>query len=120
MWNSCDLPLRDDDGYLHWPVLPAWEHEWIYTPRNKAQAVYFFVADVGAFCPDYQDVAGYRHFYSATHIDTDICLSARVCLPHCVPLRVSNVMVIRQYYNDQHRALSLKLTAVKFRRFLNS
>ena len=120
MWPTS----RDDHGCLRWPVLPAWKHEWFSTPCNKAQFVYvcIFFADVGGFCPDYQDGAGCRHLTSVRPrtLTQTFVLSVRVCLPHCLLLRVSNVMVIRQYYNDQFRTLSLKLTAAKFRRFLHS
>jgi len=111
---SCDLPLEVTTAiFVGQFCLPG--STWIYTPCNKARAVYV-VADVGAFYPYYKDGAGYHHFTSVrpNTLTQTFVLSARICLPYCVPLRVSNLMVIRQYHNDQHRALSVKLTAVKF------
>jgi len=35
---------RDDHGYLRWPVLSAWKHEWISTPSNIVRAVYVCIA----------------------------------------------------------------------------
>jgi hypothetical protein len=82
---------RGYHGYLRWPVLSAWEHMDLYTLQQSDTAV----ADVGAFHPYYKDGAGYRHFTSVRpHTLTQtFVLSGRICLPYCVPLRVSNVMV---------------------------
>jgi hypothetical protein len=59
------LPTATDDhSYIRWPVLPAWEHEWIYTPCNIAHAVCISSLLMWEHSVRSMDDAGYRHLTS--------------------------------------------------------